>query len=69
LRPSGEARIFCIDPAHPVELEGVDLLVVGSPTQGWRPIPAMRSFLEGSPRLEADSHPGGGCARYGMLGC
>ena len=47
LRGFGQARVVCIDPAQLVDLQGVDLLVVGCPTQGWGPTPAMRSFLEG----------------------
>ncbi len=45
LRPFGQARAVRVDPAHPVEFQEVDLLVVGSPTQGFRPTPAMQSFL------------------------
>lgn len=48
LRASGQVRVVRVDPAHPVELQGVDLLIVGCPTQGWRPTPAIRSFLEGA---------------------
>lgn len=32
-------------PAEPVELQGVDLLIVGCPTQGFRATPTMQSFL------------------------
>lgn len=49
LNEFGEARVVLVDPAHPVELRGVDLLVAGCPTQGWGPTPAVRSFLEGIP--------------------
>jgi len=42
----GEARALRLDPAHPVELQGVDLFILGCPTQGWRPTPAIQSFLE-----------------------
>jgi flavodoxin len=44
---SGEVRVVLVSSVHPAELQGVDLLVVGCPTQGWRPTPAVRSFLEG----------------------
>lgn len=47
LREHAEVRLVRLDPAHPVDLQGADLLVVGCPTQGWGPTPAMRSFLEG----------------------
>jgi flavodoxin I len=39
----GEARAVRLDPAHPLEFQGVDMLC---PTQGWRPTPAIQSFLE-----------------------
>ena len=52
LNDLGEARVVPVDPAHPVELRGVELLVVGCPTQGWGPTPAMRSFLEEAPSEE-----------------
>src|SRR5215210_7202986 len=42
----GEARALRLEPAHPVELQGVDLFILGCPTQGWRPTPAIQSFLE-----------------------
>ena len=42
----GEARALRLDPAHHVELQGVDVFIVGCPTQGWRPTPAIQSFLE-----------------------
>jgi flavodoxin len=46
LREFGEVRISLVQPADLAGLDGVDLLVAGSPTQGWRPTPAMQSFLE-----------------------
>ncbi len=46
LRAFGQAQAIRVDPAHPVSFQGVDLLIVGSPTQGMRPTPAMQSFLE-----------------------
>jgi flavodoxin len=49
LRPAGHVRIARIDPAQPVDLHGVDLLIVGSPTQGWNATPAIRNFLEHAP--------------------
>ena len=42
----GEARAVRLDPAQPLELQGVDVFIVGCPTQGWRPTPAIQSFLE-----------------------
>jgi flavodoxin len=45
LRAFGQAQAVHVDPEHPVSFQGVDLLIVGSPTQGFRPTPAMQSFL------------------------
>lgn len=45
LHAFGLAQAIRVDQVHPIELEGVDLLFVGSPTQGFRPTLAMQSFL------------------------
>ena len=45
LRASGQAQAVRVDPTHPVSFQRVDLLIVGCPTQGFRPTPAMQSFL------------------------
>ena len=45
LRAFGQAQAVRVDPVHPLELQGVDLLILGCPTQGFRPTPAMLSFL------------------------
>src|SRR5512146_1186916 len=45
LRTTGEVRLAHVDPTHPLDLEGVDLLVLGCPTQGWRPTKAMQALL------------------------
>lgn len=45
LRAFGQAQAVRVDPAHPVSFEGVGLLILGCPTQGFRPTPAMQSFL------------------------
>jgi len=45
LRAFGQAQAVRVDPAHPGSFQGVDLLIVGCPTQGFRPTPAMQSFL------------------------
>ena len=42
----GEARAVRLDPGQPVQLQGMDLFIMGCPTQGWRPTPAIQSFLE-----------------------
>lgn len=35
-----------LEPAQPVELQGVDMLILGCPTQAFKATPAMLSFLE-----------------------
>jgi flavorubredoxin len=42
----GPARATRVDPAYAVSLQGVDLLVVGCPSQGFRPTAAMLYWLE-----------------------
>ena len=42
---AGLVRLVHVDPTTPITIEGTGLLIVGSPTQGWRPTPAIRSFL------------------------
>lgn len=44
LRAFGQARAVRVDAA--LDLQGVDLLIVGSPTQGFRPTLAMQALLE-----------------------
>lgn len=46
LRTYGHAQTVRVGQVQPGELSGVDLLILGSPTQGFRPTPAMQSFLE-----------------------
>ncbi len=45
LRAFGQAQAVRVDPAHPVSFQGVDLLILGSPTQGFRPTLAMQFLL------------------------
>jgi flavorubredoxin len=45
LRAFGQAQAIRVDPAHPVSFQGVDLLILGSPTQGFRPTLAMQFLL------------------------
>jgi flavodoxin len=42
----GAAIAIQVNPAHPVSLHGIDLLVAGCPTQGFRPTPAMLSMVD-----------------------
>src|SRR5438034_11487727 len=41
----GQAQAVRVDPAHPVSFQGVDLLILGRPTQGFRPTLAMQFLL------------------------
>jgi flavodoxin len=52
LRAFGQAQAVRVDPAHPVSFQGVDLLILGSPTQGFRPTLAMQ-FLLGNVSFQA----------------
>src|SRR5438876_5949323 len=45
LRAFGQAQAIRVDPAHLVSFQGVDLLILGSPTQGFRPTLAMQFLL------------------------
>ncbi|MCL4535527.1 MAG: flavodoxin domain-containing protein [Bacteroidetes bacterium] len=45
----GQARAVHLGQTRPAELREVDLLVLGSPIQGWKPTPAMQAFLERIP--------------------
>ena len=49
LHAVGQARAVRIDLAHPIDLENLDLLVIGCPTQGWNITPAMKAYLEQIP--------------------
>jgi flavodoxin len=49
LRAFGQAQAVHIDQAHPIELQGVDMLVVGGPTQSYGATKGIRAFLEKIP--------------------
>jgi flavodoxin I len=40
------AKVIHAGEASPLDLEGIDLLIVGAPTQAGRPTPAMQGFLK-----------------------
>src|SRR5689334_4971428 len=44
-RATGSAQAVRVDPDRLVEIDDVDLLIVGCPTQAWRPTPAMQALL------------------------
>lgn len=59
LQQHGEVEIVRVSEVKPEMLNGIDLLVVGSPTQQFRATEAMREFLK----------PAQGCAeRYQGIG-
>ena len=45
----GEVKVLRVDEANPSELKTIDLFIVGSPTQGGRPTPAIRTLLNKVP--------------------
>jgi flavodoxin I len=49
---SGEVTVVRAGEVNPAELKSIDLLIVGSPTQGGRPTPAVKEFLS---RIPANS--------------
>lgn len=53
----GGAKAIRIDSSAPFELRGVDLLVVGSPTQGWNATPALQTFLKNIPAQQLRDLP------------
>jgi flavodoxin len=42
---TGDVKIFSVTKVNSSELESIDLLIVGSPTQGGRPTPAIQEFI------------------------
>lgn len=51
LREWGQVRTVRVEHAHPLGLQGVDLLILGCPTQQWRPTRAMHFFARMHPIL------------------
>ena len=49
LAEKGESRLVQAAKADPTEVKGLDLFVVGAPTQGGRPTPAVQEFLKAIP--------------------
>lgn len=50
LREFGQARSARVGQIHPSELQAMDMLILGCPTQGMRQTPAMQSFIAHIPR-------------------
>jgi flavodoxin I len=51
ITPSNEVKVLRAGEADPSELTSIDLLIVGSPTHGGRPTPAVQEFLNKDPKL------------------
>ncbi len=49
ITPFGEVKMLRVGEANPSELGSIDLLIVGSPTQGGKPTPAIQEFLSKIP--------------------
>ena len=49
ITPSDGVKVLRAGEANPSELESIDLLIVGSPTHGGRPTPAIKEFLSKIP--------------------
>jgi flavodoxin len=45
LRTVGDVRLVRVNAAQPLDLDGVDMLILGSPTQGWQPTKATLALL------------------------
>jgi flavodoxin len=52
ITPSNEVKVLRAGEANPSELASIDLLIVGSPTHGGRPVPAIHDFLNKVPKLQ-----------------
>jgi flavodoxin I len=46
---TGEVKVLRVGEVNPSELKTIDLFIVGSPTQGGRPTPAIQGFLNKIP--------------------
>jgi len=46
---AGEVRVLRVGEARPADVTGADLLVIGSPTQGFRPTKTVQTYIENIP--------------------
>jgi flavodoxin I len=51
ITPSNEVKVLRAGEVSPSELASIGLLIVGSPTHGGRPTPAIQDFLNKVPKL------------------
>lgn len=49
LATRGETQVVRVTDARPEQLAGLDVLVVGSPTRAFRPMPSVSAFIKGLP--------------------
>jgi len=49
MRAFGPARVVRVNPTQPLDCREADLLIIGSPTQGFRATPAMQAFVGAVP--------------------
>jgi flavodoxin len=50
IKQHGEVEVVRVGDAKPDMLSGIELLIIGSPTQQFRPTAAMKSFLNNIPK-------------------
>jgi flavodoxin len=55
IAPSGEVKVLRAGEVNPSELASINLLIVGSPTHGGRPVPTVQDFLNKVPELALKS--------------
>jgi flavodoxin len=46
---AGDVKVVPAAEADPTRLQSIDLLIVGSPTQGFRPTKSVQAFIDGLP--------------------
>jgi flavodoxin I len=51
ITPPDEVKVLRAGEANPSDLASIDLLIVGSPTHGGRPTPAVQDLLNKDPKL------------------
>lgn len=50
LGPTGDVEVLRVGDVKPEQLTGLKLLIVGSPTRGFRPTPAISNLLKSVPK-------------------
>ena len=52
ITPPDEVKVLRASEANPSELTSIDLILVGSPTHGGRPTPAVQDLINKVPKLQ-----------------